>query len=70
MEVGNIYYDTEINQYYVVAQIISDCGINGYNIKFIVFDGFKTDHKCRGTMIRKSHEIENDDAIVQVGGIY
>lgn len=69
MEVGNIYYDTEINQYYVVAHSI-DCGITGDHVTFIVFDGFKTDHKCRGTMARNSIDIENDKAVVQVGGIY
>ena len=64
MEVGNIYYDTEINQYYVVAQI------NDGRVTYIVFDGFKTDHKCRGTMIRNPYDIIDDSAIVQVGGIY
>lgn len=68
MEIGDIFYDTEINQYYVVAQIIEVLG--GDDIKFIVFDGFKTDHKCRGTMERKSHDILRDKAVVQVGGIY
>lgn len=69
MNISDIFYDTEINQYYVVAQII-DCGMNGDDIKFIVFDGFKTDHNVVVLWKEKSYDILRNKAVVRVGGIY
>lgn len=66
MKQGDIYYNTDLNLYYVII----DVNLMDNKFDFLIFNGFKTDHDFRGDGNMNYKDFKCRDNLVQVGGIY